>query len=358
MFCLLITPLFFFPPLLPVSSLTVCMLSYIFQCFAPPPPPSKINKMAWLNFVLTTCMHPCWWASVPLDNYASDLSAEEQVVMEGFASSCYPSNKPPSPAASSLEYLSDCNSGPLLPQPCGMEESWFVTPPPCFTAECEGPVKVESSPMENLLIEHPSMSVYSSSNPGNNSTMEEITLDYWIRMNKLLEFIASKNTTIIQLDHLRATSIRSAIGKQTSVGEYDNPELFTNSSKDHVVAFPQETLGLAKKCLNGEPIERDNFLSTNFLILYFFPYFFIRTLPQIQVERRTATHPTAITSQARTLEKVSHIRHIQRAKLRVEKHWLTKSHFQRQNLARECRPRRAKHQGSFVYQPCQRQYNH
>uniref|UniRef100_H3BIF2 Tumor protein p53 inducible nuclear protein 2 n=1 Tax=Latimeria chalumnae TaxID=7897 RepID=H3BIF2_LATCH len=212
------------------------------------------------------------WASVPLDNYASDLSAEEQVVMEGFASSCYPSNKPPSPAASSLEYLSDCNSGPLLPQPCGMEESWFVTPPPCFTAECEGPVKVESSPMENLLIEHPSMSVYSSSNPGNNSTMEEITLEG---------------------------------GDQ---------------------GLPSPPPPKKKK--------------------------------KIQVERRTATHPTAITSQARTLEKVSHIRHIQRAKLRVEKHWLTKSHFQRQNLARECRPRRAKHQGSFVYQPCQRQYNH
>ncbi|CAG9865129.1 unnamed protein product [Phyllotreta striolata] len=39
-----------------------------------------------------------------------------------------------------------------------MEESWFVTPPPCFTST--GPVRVETSPMEDLLIEHPSMSVY------------------------------------------------------------------------------------------------------------------------------------------------------------------------------------------------------
>ncbi|XP_076183579.1 tumor protein p53 inducible nuclear protein isoform X2 [Ptiloglossa arizonensis] len=39
-----------------------------------------------------------------------------------------------------------------------LEESWYVTPPPCFTrAE---PVNVETSPLENLLIEHPSMSVY------------------------------------------------------------------------------------------------------------------------------------------------------------------------------------------------------
>ncbi|RZF48015.1 hypothetical protein LSTR_LSTR002081 [Laodelphax striatellus] len=41
----------------------------------------------------------------------------------------------------------------------GMEESWFVTPPPCFTSA--GPVTpLETSPLENLLIEHPSMSVY------------------------------------------------------------------------------------------------------------------------------------------------------------------------------------------------------
>lgn len=44
--------------------------------------------------------------------------------------------------------------------PCGsnMEESWFVTPPPCFTSA--GPIHMETSPLENLLIEHPSMSVY------------------------------------------------------------------------------------------------------------------------------------------------------------------------------------------------------
>lgn len=42
-----------------------------------------------------------------------------------------------------------------------MDESWFVTPPPCFTAEGAA---AEASPLEDLLIEHPSMSVYVSSN--------------------------------------------------------------------------------------------------------------------------------------------------------------------------------------------------
>lgn len=44
-----------------------------------------------------------------------------------------------------------------------MDESWFVTPPPCFTAEEPGLDGVGSSPMEDLLIEHPSMSVYVTS---------------------------------------------------------------------------------------------------------------------------------------------------------------------------------------------------
>lgn len=38
-------------------------------------------------------------------------------------------------------------------------ESWILTPPPCFTAS--GSIRqLEESPLENLLIEHPSMSVY------------------------------------------------------------------------------------------------------------------------------------------------------------------------------------------------------
>uniref|UniRef100_A0A8U8B9C6 Uncharacterized protein n=1 Tax=Geospiza parvula TaxID=87175 RepID=A0A8U8B9C6_GEOPR len=49
----------------------------------------------------------------------------------------------------------------LCPDP--WVESWFVTPPPCFTAEEPGPDGVGSSPMEDLLIEHPSMSVYVTS---------------------------------------------------------------------------------------------------------------------------------------------------------------------------------------------------
>ncbi|XP_015233630.1 PREDICTED: tumor protein p53-inducible nuclear protein 1 [Cyprinodon variegatus] len=46
-----------------------------------------------------------------------------------------------------------------------LEESWFVTPPPCFTGHSGQPVLLETSPLENLLIEHPSMSVYAHRSP-------------------------------------------------------------------------------------------------------------------------------------------------------------------------------------------------
>lgn len=53
--------------------------------------------------------------------------------------------------------LTRTNSTSSLPR-VSMEESWFLTPPPCFIST--GPVHMETSPLENLLIEHPSMSVY------------------------------------------------------------------------------------------------------------------------------------------------------------------------------------------------------
>ncbi|XP_076827665.1 tumor protein p53-inducible nuclear protein 1 [Brachyhypopomus gauderio] len=74
-------------------------------------------------------------------------------------------------SCSSLESVPDTDpedGGFLrLDRACDLEESWFITPPPCFTAGGRAPV-LETSPLENLLIEHPSMSVYavySSSGP-------------------------------------------------------------------------------------------------------------------------------------------------------------------------------------------------
>lgn len=42
----------------------------------------------------------------------------------------------------------------------GLEESWLVTPPQCFNSKRRRNKNAKTSPMENLLIEHPSMSIY------------------------------------------------------------------------------------------------------------------------------------------------------------------------------------------------------
>lgn len=83
---------------------------------------------------------------------AEDEDEDEEDVGAG------PAPEPPaifSCLPGSLERLAEANDSCFLQ----LDESWFITPPPCFTAA--GPaLAVETSPLENLLIEHPSMSVY------------------------------------------------------------------------------------------------------------------------------------------------------------------------------------------------------
>uniref|UniRef100_A0A8D0GVQ3 Tumor protein p53 inducible nuclear protein 2 n=1 Tax=Sphenodon punctatus TaxID=8508 RepID=A0A8D0GVQ3_SPHPU len=138
------------------------------------------------------------------------------------------------------------------------EDGWLIIDLP----EGPDPVSMESNPMEDLLIEHPSMSVYVTSS--------------------------------------------------TIVVERESPE---------------------EQISEGE-------------------------MPEHRLERHAPHHTTSLTAKAAILEKVNQVRRIQRAKQLVEKHKLSQKVMQRQNRARECRPRRAKHHGNFVYQPCQRQYNY
>uniref|UniRef100_A0A1A7XUA7 Tumor protein p53 inducible nuclear protein 1 n=2 Tax=Iconisemion striatum TaxID=60296 RepID=A0A1A7XUA7_9TELE len=71
----------------------------------------------------------------------------------------------PDGAAEEDEDVDDEEGGFLRLDACSLEESWFVTPPPCFTGHGKQPILLETSPLENLLIEHPSMSVYAHHSP-------------------------------------------------------------------------------------------------------------------------------------------------------------------------------------------------
>lgn len=177
----------------------------------------------------------------------------------------------PSPGASPAQ-----PAGRPPPAPSLMDESWFVTPPACFTAEGPGlgPARLQSSPLEDLLIEHPSMSVYVT------------------------------GSTIV---------------------------LEPGPAAPHPDAAPPE----------GDPGERES--------------------EPARREPRPLHHAAAaapLPARAALLEKAGQARRLQRAKQRAERHALSAKVLQRQNRARESRPRRPKHQGSFVYQPCQRQFNY
>ncbi|XP_054836050.1 tumor protein p53-inducible nuclear protein 2 isoform X1 [Eublepharis macularius] len=205
------------------------------------------------------------WLIIDLpDSYASASSKERWVGEKDSVCTSRCRHGSPPPTTSSPHSLSGCvsRSMPSQPDPCLMDESWFVTPPPCFTAEGPDPVNMESNPMEDLLIEHPSMSVYVTSS--------------------------------------------------SIIVESESPEEHIHEAE----------------------------------------------IPERHLQRHAPHHSTSLANKAAILEKVNQVRRIQRAKQLVEKHKLSKKVMQRQNRTRECRPPRAKHQGSFVYQPCQRQYNY
>ncbi|XP_042691422.1 tumor protein p53-inducible nuclear protein 2 isoform X1 [Centrocercus urophasianus] len=103
------------------------------------------------------------WLIIELGGGAAHPGAQRRAGAGGHGCSVRPRPAPP-PASPPAPVPAHTGSPtPTLPSPCLMDESWFVTPPPCFTAEEPGPDGVGSSPMEDLLIEHPSMSVYVTS---------------------------------------------------------------------------------------------------------------------------------------------------------------------------------------------------
>ncbi|XP_008072262.1 tumor protein p53-inducible nuclear protein 2 [Carlito syrichta] len=74
---------------------------------------------------------------------------------------------PDSYAAPSSPGAASARGGRPPPAPSLLDESWFVTPPACFTAEGPGlgPARLQSSPLEDLLIESPSLSLSPSPLP-------------------------------------------------------------------------------------------------------------------------------------------------------------------------------------------------
>ncbi|XP_035200219.1 tumor protein p53-inducible nuclear protein 2 isoform X3 [Oxyura jamaicensis] len=198
-------------------------------------------------------------------------------------------------------FFSDSNTPEGLEEPKPFvseeeeEDGWLIID----LGEEPGPDGVGSSPMEDLLIEHPSMSVYVT------STLE-------LDAEELQDSFAG---------HPPLPSPCPFLGPQ--------PLCSVRSS-----AFsPLRTA--PRKALTHQEV------------------------PEPRLERHTPHHTTSLSVKAAILEKVSQARRVQRAKQLAEKPWLSQKALQRQDRARQRPARRARQRtGSFLHQPCQRHCNY
>lgn len=137
-------------------------------------------------------------------------------------------------SSSSIQRSSSCSSLPCT----SIEESWFITPPPCFTSA--GPIHMETSPLENLLIEHPSMSVYQHST---NTTLMSLR-----RHNSAPSSASSVHAEDQEVDRLEdtaATPYASVVtGNDREVPRPNNPRPHQNNL-NHSLRQQQE-----RQCLN------------------------------------------------------------------------------------------------------------
>lgn len=120
--------------------------------------------LIFLNFFIKIVVEKCKYQSLlcdPLAEACSSACKDEliEVCSENMDAPDFPLR---CSSCSSLDSVTDPEDRGFLQldAECCLEDSWFITPPPCFTAGGRGPVLLETSPLENLLIEHPSMSVY------------------------------------------------------------------------------------------------------------------------------------------------------------------------------------------------------
>ncbi|XP_055846871.1 uncharacterized protein LOC129912585 [Episyrphus balteatus] len=120
-----------------------------------------------------------------------------------------------------------------LPTHISMEESWFLTPPPCFTST--GPVNMETSPFENLLIEHPSMSVYHSIRSAQEAAESFVNLDLGVDESQngtrtVVEHSTDRNQYVAprvarnRVERLNATQIKMEYLTRTAQKDHDKKE--------------------------------------------------------------------------------------------------------------------------------------
>lgn len=129
----------------------------------------------------------------------------------------------------------------LLGANIGMEESWFVTPPPCFTSI--GPINMETSPYENLLIEHPSMSVYHSIRSAQEAAESFVNLDLGIGGGNNVVVVGGGNANRVGDD--QRPRRRPVVAATVSVASAAETAIAVRP--DQTAAQPQTTRGTSAR---------------------------------------------------------------------------------------------------------------
>nr|XP_051700595.1 tumor protein p53-inducible nuclear protein 1 isoform X1 [Oryctolagus cuniculus]XP_051700596.1 tumor protein p53-inducible nuclear protein 1 isoform X1 [Oryctolagus cuniculus]XP_051700597.1 tumor protein p53-inducible nuclear protein 1 isoform X1 [Oryctolagus cuniculus]XP_051700598.1 tumor protein p53-inducible nuclear protein 1 isoform X1 [Oryctolagus cuniculus]XP_051700600.1 tumor protein p53-inducible nuclear protein 1 isoform X1 [Oryctolagus cuniculus]XP_051700601.1 tumor protein p53-in len=241
------------------------------------------------------------WILVDFIDTCADLSAEEEEEEEEEEEDL--SEESPAEHASvfsclpaSLECLADTSDSCFLQfESCPMEESWFITPPPCFTAGGLTAIKVETSPMENLLIEHPSMSVYAV--------------------------------------HASCPGLSEASCGTEGLHDPTGPRCVPTT----LLSMGSLLRGQEKLLIRLTDTEVE---------------------AQEEVEQHTHCYVAALAAHTTLLEQSKSFRPSQWIKEHSEKQSLNRNSLRRQNLTRDCHSRQGKHSGWVVHQPCPRQYNY
>lgn len=147
-----------------------------------------------------------------------------------------------------------CACGVSSPTAECMEASWYVTPPACFTDSSSNMSECKPSSMENLLLEHPSMSVYhrrrsstssttSSSSPQRDPSPEQAAAAPPVeRVTPAVAHVINKHLTTSQLQSIKSTkaatkhSNRNVHYKQLSRGNKVREVPYHGKSRRHMIA--------------------------------------------------------------------------------------------------------------------------
>jgi len=96
----------------------------------------------------------------------------------------------------------------------GMEESWIVTPPQCFNSKRRN--RAEMSPMENLLIEHPSMSIYHDKEDTANNNVEGPSTEVAINRHETHRAVAGRLLQLEKRQPLKDLNVKPSERKSSS----------------------------------------------------------------------------------------------------------------------------------------------